>query len=95
MTLGLRTIGVLTKVDLMDKGTDVIDILANRVIPLRLGYVPVINRGQQDINNQKKIQAALSAEKSYFETHPSYQSKANWCGTPYLSRKLNIVILSY
>ncbi|KAJ1847274.1 vacuolar protein sorting-associated protein 1, partial [Coemansia sp. RSA 486] len=38
---GTRTIGVLTKVDLMDKGTDVIDILAGRVIPLRLGYVPV------------------------------------------------------
>ncbi|KAJ2389339.1 vacuolar protein sorting-associated protein 1, partial [Coemansia sp. RSA 2611] len=28
---GARTIGVLTKVDLMDKGTDVIDILAGRV----------------------------------------------------------------
>lgn len=34
---GLRTIGVLTKVDLMDEGTDVIDILAGRVVPLRLG----------------------------------------------------------
>lgn len=34
---GLRTIGVLTKVDLMDQGTDVIDILAGRMIPLRLG----------------------------------------------------------
>lgn len=34
---GVRTIGVLTKVDLMDSGTDVIDILAGRVIPLRLG----------------------------------------------------------
>ncbi len=34
---GVRTIGVLTKVDLMDPGTDVVDILAGRVIPLRLG----------------------------------------------------------
>jgi dynamin 1-like protein len=34
---GLRTIGVLTKVDLMDQGTDVIDILAGRVIPVLLG----------------------------------------------------------
>lgn len=34
---GVRTIGVLTKVDLMDQGTDVVDILAGRVIPLRLG----------------------------------------------------------
>lgn len=39
---GLRTIGVLTKVDLMDQGTDVIDILAGRVIPLRLGKKKLI-----------------------------------------------------
>jgi dynamin 1-like protein len=36
---GVRTIGVLTKIDLMDQGTDVVDILAGRVIPLRLGKV--------------------------------------------------------
>ena len=44
---GTRTVGVLTKVDLMDAGTDVVEILAGRVIPLRLGYVPVVNRGQR------------------------------------------------
>ena len=36
---GVRTIGVLTKIDLMDQGTDVVDILAGRVIPLRLGTI--------------------------------------------------------
>ncbi|KAG8405063.1 vacuolar protein sorting-associated protein 1 [Metarhizium acridum] len=55
---GQRTIGVLTKVDLMDEGTDVIDILSNRVIPLRLGYVPVVNRGQRDIDNKKAINSS-------------------------------------
>lgn len=53
---GTRTIGVLTKVDLMDQGTDVIDILAGRVIPLRYGYIPVINRGQKDIEHKKNNQ---------------------------------------
>ncbi|KAF9403358.1 vacuolar protein sorting-associated protein 1, partial [Podila epigama] len=64
---GARTIGVLTKVDLMDTGTDVVDILAGRVIPLRLGYVPVVNRGQRDIDTKNtlpeikaKIQSALA-----------------------------------
>ncbi|KAG1109393.1 hypothetical protein G6F42_015669 [Rhizopus arrhizus] len=88
---GLRTIGVLTKVDLMDQGTDVIDILAGRVIPLRLGYVPVVNRGQRDIENKKSISKALSAEREYFENHASYRSKAQYCGTPFLARKLNMV----
>ncbi|KAH7103861.1 P-loop containing nucleoside triphosphate hydrolase protein [Auriculariales sp. MPI-PUGE-AT-0066] len=61
---GLRTIGVLTKIDLMDPGTDVVDILASRVIPLRLGYVPVVNRGQRDIEGNKSIALALDAEHS-------------------------------
>ncbi|ODV82830.1 hypothetical protein CANARDRAFT_30549 [[Candida] arabinofermentans NRRL YB-2248] len=92
---GSRTIGVLTKVDLMDQGTDVIDILAGRVIPLTKGYVPVINRGQKDIENHKTIREALIDEKKFFENHPSYSSKAHYCGTPFLAKKLNSILLSH
>src|SRR6201996_6825270 len=72
---GSRTIGVLTKIDLMDQGTDVVDILAGRIIPLRLGYVPVVNRGQRDIDNRKAISAALEHEKNFFESHRAYRNK--------------------
>lgn len=92
---GQRTIGVLTKVDLMDDGTDVIDILSNRVIPLRLGYVPVVNRGQRDIDNKKAINAALEAEKNFFENHKAYRNKSTYCGTPYLARKLNLILMMH
>ncbi|KJZ68100.1 Vacuolar protein sorting-associated protein 1 [Hirsutella minnesotensis 3608] len=92
---GQRTIGVLTKVDLMDEGTDVIDILSNRVIPLRLGYVPVVNRGQRDIDNKKAINAALDAEKAFFENHKAYRNKSSYCGTPYLARKLNLILMMH
>ena len=34
---GIRTIGVITKLDLMDAGTDAREILENRVLPLRRG----------------------------------------------------------
>ena len=88
---GQRTIGVLTKVDLMDEGTDVVEILAGRIIPLRLGYVPVVNRGQRDIENKKAISFALENEHNFFNNHKSYKSKAAYCGTPYLARKLNLV----
>jgi vacuolar protein sorting-associated protein 1 len=88
---GQRTIGVLTKVDLMDEGTDVVDILAGRIIPLRLGYVPVVNRGQRDIENKKAISYALEHERNFFEQHKAYRNKAAYCGTPYLARKLNLV----
>ena len=34
---GARTIGVLTKLDLMDKGTDAADVLRGLVVPLQVG----------------------------------------------------------
>lgn len=40
--LGLRTIGVITKLDLMDEGTDARDILENRLLPLRRGKIQSI-----------------------------------------------------
>lgn len=92
---GQRTIGVLTKVDLMDEGTDVVDILAGRIIPLRLGYVPVVNRGQRDIDNKKAIAAALENEKNFFENHKAYRNKSSYCGTPYLARKLNLILMMH
>ncbi|KAE9974511.1 vacuolar protein sorting-associated protein 1 [Venturia inaequalis] len=92
---GQRTIGVLTKVDLMDDGTDVVDILAGRIIPLRLGYVPVVNRGQRDIENKKAISYALEHEKQFFENHKAYRNKAAYCGTPYLARKLNLILMMH
>ncbi|KAF2437018.1 hypothetical protein EJ08DRAFT_644550 [Tothia fuscella] len=92
---GQRTIGVLTKVDLMDEGTDVVDILAGRIIPLRLGYVPVVNRGQRDIENKKAISYALEHERQFFENHKAYRNKASYCGTPYLARKLNLILMMH
>ena len=42
--MGERTIGVLTKLDIMDEGTNALDILRGKVYPLKLGFVPVICR---------------------------------------------------
>lgn len=92
---GSRTIGVLTKVDLMDQGTDVTDILAGKVVPLRLGYVPVINRGQQDINSKKSIKSALDFEAEYFQKNPAYRPYLRQCGTPYLAKRLNSILLNH
>lgn len=92
---GQRTIGVLTKVDLMDEGTDVVDILAGRIIPLRMGYVPVVNRGQRDIDNKKPINTALESERAFFENHKAYRNKSSYCGTPYLARKLNLILMMH
>ena len=34
-------------------GTDAIDILCGRVIPVKLGIIGIVNRSQQDIMNNK------------------------------------------
>lgn len=86
---GVRTIGVITKLDLMDEGTDARDILENKLLPLRRGYIGVINRSQKDIEGRKDISAALAAERKFFLSHPSYRHLADKCGTPYLQKTLN------
>ncbi|XP_073993758.1 dynamin-1 shibire isoform X4 [Rhodnius prolixus] len=86
---GVRTIGVITKLDLMDEGTDARDILENKLLPLRRGYIGVVNRSQKDIDGRKDIKAALSAERKFFLSHQSYRHMADRLGTPYLQRVLN------
>lgn len=86
---GIRTIGVITKLDLMDEGTDARDILENKLLPLRRGYIGVVNRSQKDIEGRKDIHQALAAERRFFLSHPSYRHIADRLGTPYLQRVLN------
>uniref|UniRef100_A0AAR2LW66 Dynamin-2 n=1 Tax=Pygocentrus nattereri TaxID=42514 RepID=A0AAR2LW66_PYGNA len=86
---GLRTIGVITKLDLMDEGTDAREILENKLLPLRRGYIGVVNRSQKDIDGKKDITAAIAAERKFFLTHPSYRHLAERMGTPYLQKALN------
>ncbi|XP_075899711.1 dynamin-1a isoform X11 [Nelusetta ayraudi] len=86
---GSRTIGVITKLDLMDDGTDAKDILENKLLPLRRGYIGVVNRSQKDIDGKKDINAAMAAERKFFLSHPSYRHLADRMGTPYLQKVLN------
>ncbi|XP_067295851.1 dynamin-1a isoform X1 [Pseudorasbora parva] len=86
---GQRTIGVITKLDLMDEGTDARDILENKLLPLRRGYIGVVNRSQKDIDGKKDITAAMAAERKFFLSHPSYRHLADRMGTPFLQKTLN------
>ncbi|NWU73508.1 DYN2 protein, partial [Pterocles burchelli] len=86
---GLRTIGVITKLDLMDEGTDARDVLENKLLPLRRGYIGVVNRSQRDIDGKKDIRAALAAERKFFLSHPAYRHMADRMGTPHLQKVLN------
>ncbi|CAI2165188.1 13719_t:CDS:10 [Funneliformis geosporum] len=92
---GRRTIGVLTKLDLMDAGTNALDILTGRVFPLKLGFIGVVNRSQQDIVGNKPMVEALKSEAEFFKHHPAYRSIASRCGTPFLSKTLNNILMNH
>jgi dynamin 1-like protein len=93
--LGRRTIGVLTKVDLMDHGTNALDILSGRVYPLKLGWIGVVNRSQQDITGNKPMEEALKSEAEFFRHHPAYRNIATRCGTRYLAKTLNTTLMAH
>ncbi|KAL8168053.1 hypothetical protein V2J09_009552 [Rumex salicifolius] len=92
---GSRTIGVITKLDIMDRGTDARNLLLGKVIPLRLGYIGVVNRSQEDIKLQRSIKDALVAEEKFFRSHPVYVGLADCCGVPQLAKKLNQILVQH
>ncbi|KAJ5369419.1 Dynamin-related protein dnm1 [Penicillium cosmopolitanum] len=93
--MGRRTIGVLSKLDLMDHGTNAMDILSGRVYPLKLGFIGVVNRSQQDIQSGKELADALRAEADFFRHHPAYRNMANRCGTQFLAKTLNSTLMAH
>lgn len=92
---GKRTVGVLSKLDLMDQGTNALDILKGNVYPLKLGFIGVVNRSQQDIQDNKLLEESLKAEQQFFANHPAYRSFASKCGTRYLSLTLNKILMNH
>jgi dynamin 1-like protein len=56
---GERSIGCLTKIDIMNRGDDAMKMLRNQEVPLRYGYVGVKNRCQADVDNNVPVSRSL------------------------------------
>ena len=86
---GSRTLGVLTKLDIMDAGTDARKALMNEEIELKLGYVGVKNRSKQDLINKLSMAETSKKEKEFFKSHPVYKNlPSGHLGTDVLINKL-------
>ncbi|XP_030399518.1 dynamin-1-like protein isoform X3 [Gopherus evgoodei] len=90
---GRRTLAVITKLDLMDAGTDAMDVLMGRVIPVKLGIIGIVNRSQLDINNKKNVADSIRDEYAFLQK--KYPSLANRNGTKYLARTLNRLLMHH
>ncbi|CAM8935615.1 unnamed protein product [Rhodiola kirilowii] len=86
---GERTFGVLTKVDLMDQGTNAVDILEGRSYKLQYPWVGVVNRSQADINKSVDMIAARRKEREYFATSPEYKHLTHRMGSEHLGKMLS------
>ncbi|CAO2632556.1 Interferon-induced GTP-binding protein Mx2 [Lemmus lemmus] len=96
---GDRTIGILTKPDLVDRGTEdkVVDVVRNLVYHLKKGYMVVKCRGQQDIQEQLSLTEALEKEQAFFKEHPHFSvlledGKAT---VPCLAERLTTELISH
>nr|AVL92759.1 myxovirus (influenza virus) resistance 2 [Apodemus agrarius] len=96
---GDRTIGILTKPDLVDRGAEdkVVDVVRNLVYHLKKGYMIVKCRGQQDIQDQLSLTEALQNEQVFFKEHPHFRvlledGKAT---VPCLAERLTTELISH
>ncbi|XP_067672963.1 interferon-induced GTP-binding protein Mx1-like [Haliotis asinina] len=89
---GGRTLGVLTKPDLLDKGaeTSVMRILNNMEFTLSKGYIIVKCRGQEAVSEGQSLKQALDVEEDFFKSHRHFSSlrPSQW-GVPNLSSRLS------
>ncbi|KAK7117632.1 hypothetical protein R3I94_023005 [Phoxinus phoxinus] len=76
---GRRTVAILTKPDLIDKGTEknILAIVDNKVIPLRKGYIMVKCRGQQQIDENIPLEEATQIERDFFQNHDHFRDLLN------------------
>ena len=92
---GLRTIGVLTKPDRVDKGNepDVLRLLQDEEYVLHHGYYMVKGRGPADMSQTRD--EALQAEISFFQTPKFSSAPKERCGIPALASKLSQLLVTH
>ena len=80
----------------MDQGTDARRMIMGADIPLKLGYVGVKGRSQQDIHENKRVAKAIEEEKTFFANHKVYSTMdPKYLGTKALTQKLSTCLFNH
>jgi len=89
-----RTLGILTKVDLMEEEADISPYLRGEIsvdLKLNYGYFAVRNRSSAEAKTHSIIEG-FQLEKEYFLNHPKYKKQAR-CGISYLANSLTGILV--
>ncbi|KAI9247918.1 P-loop containing nucleoside triphosphate hydrolase protein [Helicostylum pulchrum] len=89
--LGLRTIGVITKMDLVSPQAGAA-ILRNTDYPLHLGYIGVVCKAPENASNGNMTHALIKSEEAYFRSHLIFNQRDIQVGTATLRHKLMNVL---
>jgi len=93
---GTRTLGVITKIDIMDRGTNAKKMIMGEEVSLRLGYVGVKGRSKHDIDHKVTVKKGLDEEKQYFASHPVYSTMPpGYLGIETLTQKLTKILFHH
>ncbi|XP_075870263.1 interferon-induced GTP-binding protein Mx-like isoform X2 [Nelusetta ayraudi] len=96
---GERTLGILTKPDLVDKGSEelMVNTVHNLTIPLKKGYMVVKCRGQKEITENVSVTEALKREDAFFRNHAYFQClyDQGQASIPKLAEKLTLELVHH
>jgi GTP-binding protein EngB required for normal cell division len=92
-----RTIGVLTKIDLMNKETDIVNYLENSIskdLSLKYGYYAIKNRSSKEMKTIN-IYEGFKLEQDYFKQNIRYKlcKEQNRLGMSNLGNKLSNILI--
>jgi len=95
---GDRTLGVMTKIDLMSQGSDVANYLRNDIptaLKLKYGYFLAKNRSTPEVRSGMTVQDGYNQEQAFFESHPVYCKMAHLkrLGVPDLANFLSTILV--
>ncbi|KAM5180976.1 interferon-induced GTP-binding protein Mx2-like [Mantella aurantiaca] len=97
--LGERTLGILTKPDLVDKGAeaDTVSVVRNLSYPLKKGYMIVKCRGQSEILSKLSLKNAMDNEKAFFEDHEHFRVllQEGHATIPALAERLTVELVEH
>ncbi|CRG97382.1 dynamin-like protein, putative [Plasmodium gallinaceum] len=93
-----RTIGVITKCDMVEKPEIWKKMISGSLYPLKKGFVAVVCRSQKDVDDNISIEESIKKEEEYFNQSIDVTNQIECileCGIKNLAKKLNNILIEH
>ncbi|KYN99744.1 dynamin-like protein [Plasmodium gaboni] len=93
-----RTIGVITKCDMVEKPEIWKKMISGSLYPLKKGFVAVVCRSQKDVEDNITIEMSIKKEEEYFSQCIDFSNQMECimeCGIKNLAKKLNNILIEH